>query len=225
MSDHLQRAREYIAIAESADAKRDAYERAADEIIAWVREEPTRTYRDADKSLGRGNDYTGSLVRWRTSGGPGLPFARRPADDSREAERLTERTLRDAGPEVVSRIIDDLPPERRSVIAQRLLADPNTRSAMVDEPEGMAAVESMHHTMRTRKEPVVGDDPLPPPPAFASSFWRAVSAVDAATVELERFGVTGLDARADTRAAAERMTTQAARISESVVDYVVENIA
>jgi hypothetical protein len=139
-------------------------------------------------------------------------------------QRATRQVLREADSHTVERIVEDLPPERRAQLAARFLADPDTRSAMVDEPEGIAAVEAIHQAT-THKQPVRSGEPLPPPPAFASKFWRAVTAVQDANAELERFGVRGVDARPETRVAAERMVTQAADIRDAVADYVVEHIA
>lgn len=226
MDNHLERAREYIAIAESSDAKREAYQRAADEIIAWVHDDPTRSYRDVDRQIGKAEGYAGRLVRWRTNEAQAhhLPFGGM-SERTRKDASTTKSTLRDADDETIGRIVDDLPPERRGVIAQRLLADPDARSAMVDSVDGAAAAEAMHSDLTTRRTPIKSaEDPLPSPPAFASSFWRAVNAIQAANTELERFGVRGLDARPETRAAAERMAAQAADIRDAVVDHVIANI-
>jgi hypothetical protein len=124
-------------------------------------------------------------------------------------------------------ILDRQTPETRARITTQLLADPDTRDHVVERsnPEGVAAVEAMYSELRRRElPPVEYATPLPPPPEFDVRFWYAVNAVQAANVELERFGVRGLDARSETRVAAERMAAQADVLRDAVVDFVVANI-
>src|SRR5262245_22917345 len=132
---------------------------------------------------------------------------------------------RDSKPEDAITIIERQDADARAHIATQLLADPDTRAVMANDPEGLAAAEAIQRTALTQRDPAVADDdPLPPPPAFAAMFWRAVTAVQNANAELERLGVRGLDARPETRAAAERMAVQSNDIRNAVVDFVVDHI-
>lgn len=65
--DHLERAKEFIAVAESGDAKIEAYRRAADEIRAAQSADPTMGLRAIGERLGRSRNWVGTLVTWRTS--------------------------------------------------------------------------------------------------------------------------------------------------------------
>jgi hypothetical protein len=139
-------------------------------------------------------------------------------------ESVTGGRPRDGKTEDAVTILERQTPEDRGRVVTRLLADPDTRSVVGQHPEGVAAVESMQSDIDRRREPLMTSAPLTPPPAFASKFWRAVTAMQDANAELERFGVKGLESTSDTRAAAERLADQAAHVRTAVVDYVVENI-
>jgi hypothetical protein len=81
---HLEAARGYIAVAESGDAKREAYRKAADEILAAMTEDDSLTQRKVGERIGKGHAWVGKLLRW--AGSPenqGLPFARDPENDFR----------------------------------------------------------------------------------------------------------------------------------------------
>jgi hypothetical protein len=120
-TDHLSRARDYITIAESGDAKREAYAKAADEIIAWLDEDKTRSAREASRILGRENDYAGALVRWRTSDRPGTPFSRDTAEGKGrgavEATRILRERPQDVVPEIAKAIQEN--PELAEQIARQ----------------------------------------------------------------------------------------------------------
>lgn len=131
---------------------------------------------------------------------------------------------RDGKPEDALTIIGRQGPEERGQLVTQLLTDPDTRAAVVTQARGVAAVEAMHHSVQTNREPVRHSDELPPPPEFAPAFWRAVTAVHAAHGELLRWGVRDLEATPHTREAAEQMRAQADDIGHAVADYVVDNI-
>lgn len=62
-----------------------------------------------------------------------------------------------------------------------------------------------------------GYEPLPPPPAFASNFWRAVGYVGAAHEQMERFGIDTLDLDAHACEAALRLRRQANEIADALL--------
>jgi len=72
--DRIALAKRYLTIAESADSKREAYEAAADELIAWLDENKARSLQEASRRLGRSLTYAGKLVRWRTKGSERTPL-------------------------------------------------------------------------------------------------------------------------------------------------------
>jgi hypothetical protein len=135
MTNHLETAREYIAIAESSDSKRAAYEHAADAVRAWIHEDPARSYRDVDRQLGTSEGYAGRLVRWRTSEDPGLPFARTPARYQAEDDSTARRVAVER-PDVIVDALRDAPPEVREQVARSL---PPTPEPVEPIAEGTAA--------------------------------------------------------------------------------------
>lgn len=75
MSSHIEKAREYISIAESGDAKREAYTKAADEILAAKAEDPTLTQRQIGEQLDKSRTWIQDLLRWHKARDHGLPFS------------------------------------------------------------------------------------------------------------------------------------------------------
>jgi hypothetical protein len=132
---------------------------------------------------------------------------------------------RDSKPADAVAIIERQSVESRGEIVAQLLTDPETREAVVDHVRGAAAVESMHHTIQTKRAPVGQPElVMPPSPEFASAFWRAAGAVHTAHAELMRWGVRDLEADHHTREAAESLRSQAAEVGHAVADFVVDNI-
>lgn len=118
VAEHLAQARECIAIGDAADAKTAAYEAAADHIIAAQREDTTLSYREIGRQVGKSDVWVGQLVRWRTTANaPSQPFSRPEGETERRDQSTTKGVLATAEPEVVERIVADLPPERRDVVA------------------------------------------------------------------------------------------------------------
>jgi hypothetical protein len=62
---HLEAAAAYIAVAESGDAKRAAYEQAADEILAAQGEDPKLTQRQIGAAIGKSQTWVRELLLWR----------------------------------------------------------------------------------------------------------------------------------------------------------------
>lgn len=104
------------------------------------------------------------------------------------------------------------------------LRDESTRARVLASPEGLSAVERAGidaHALGAR--PTERAEPLPPPPRFASAFWRAVQDVEIAHEQMEKFGLGSLALEPAAREAAERLQRQAAEIAAAVGEAVVEN--
>ena len=114
-SKRLDRAREFLAIAESGDAKREAYKRAAEEIAAHKAETG-----DSDASLarmiGRKQPFVSKLLKWRDTGfAAATPFLMDPQATQRAAQSHAKRVLSD--PTSRKELLDSLDPEVRTHVA------------------------------------------------------------------------------------------------------------
>jgi len=117
--DRLALAREYIAIAESQDAKREAYQKAADEIIEAQK---TMGYRAIAKAVGKSDHWVKTLVQWRTSGTPGsTPFGgkdRMAKGAAAETRKVLAEQPQSVAPEIAKAMED---PEVRQEVAKHML--------------------------------------------------------------------------------------------------------
>lgn len=117
--NRLVRAKHYLAIAESKDSKREAYKRAAKEIVAH-REITGDTWKQIADALGRAPFYVTKLRDWFDAGcKTETPWAHGGDSDHRRGSDVaaTKRILREQPMEVVERVINDLPPRRQAQIA------------------------------------------------------------------------------------------------------------
>jgi hypothetical protein len=103
---HLEAAAAYIAVAESGDAKREAYKKAADEILAALAEDPKLTQKQVAGQIGRREPWVSELLTWRKVRVHELPFAQ------------TDRQVRYRERQVPTQHED------RVEMATKLLADP-----------------------------------------------------------------------------------------------------
>lgn len=106
-TDHLALAREYIAKGD------EFYARAADEIIAWLAEDPTRSQQSAADVVGRSSTWVGNLVRSRTSDPRADGLSVDWNSGSNKRDEVAERVLKD--PEQRKQIIASMPTEARRV--------------------------------------------------------------------------------------------------------------
>lgn len=107
-TDHLAKAKDYIAIAESGDSKLAAFRKAADEIIRARKADHRLTWPEVGQGIGRSDRYAKHLVHWRTKGEPGNPpFARDTAEAKGRGAVEAKRVLKD--PERYDEIIPELP--------------------------------------------------------------------------------------------------------------------
>jgi hypothetical protein len=118
---HLDNARAHIAVAESGDAKRAAYEQAADEIVAAMATDETLTQVEVGRRIGKGRTWVQDLIAWRRARRDGLPFAH--GRDVRYRER-----------KVPTEHVD------RVEMAAKLLADPEVAKGVLETPAAARSV-------------------------------------------------------------------------------------
>lgn len=129
MDPHVERARQIADALDSPDREQTLHEQFHAEWKAWEAEDPTRTMAAFDREIGRGNDYTGRIVRFCT----GSAAARTPFSDeqSGRAMRGARTVLRD--PEQRKAVIESLTPEEKTDLAAEVMDDDETAEAVLDE--------------------------------------------------------------------------------------------
>jgi hypothetical protein len=107
---HVERARQIADAIDSPDRENTLYEQFYAEWKAWEAEDLTRGMKTFDRAIGRGNDYTGRIVRFVTGGARERqgPFGGAEANASRERSKA-KRVLRESEPEQIQALVDDLP--------------------------------------------------------------------------------------------------------------------
>jgi hypothetical protein len=112
---HLERAREFLAIAESGDAKREAYMRAAEEIAAH-RADTKESMSSIAILLGCSAEKVRKLMQWRdTQYKAATPFLMDTQATARAAHSHAKRVLSD--PATRQALLNDLDPEVRTHLA------------------------------------------------------------------------------------------------------------
>jgi hypothetical protein len=127
---HLAAAVEYLAIAESGDAEKSAYEHAADEIIAAMEADPTLGQEAIGRRVGKSRMWVRRLVAWRTSGtSSASPFTREAREERGEAspDDSTAKKVARERPEAFAAAFEQAPPEAKRKIAQRISQAPEIR--------------------------------------------------------------------------------------------------
>jgi hypothetical protein len=129
---HLLAAAEYLAIAESSDATRAAYEHAADEIIAAQKEDPTLSNVQVGRRLKRSERWVRDLLRWRPTASDSnpSPFTRaaRAAHGATNPDDSTAKKVARERPDAFVKAFEQAPPEAKRQIAQRISRAPEVRS-------------------------------------------------------------------------------------------------
>jgi hypothetical protein len=124
---HIESAIKYVKIAESEDASIAAYEQAADSIMAAQKADPTLSLSEISRRMGRGHDYAGSLVRWRTSESrthkASSPFART-EDYSNKRSTATVNRVANEDPDKYVKAYEEASPEAKRKIAEKISKDP-----------------------------------------------------------------------------------------------------
>jgi hypothetical protein len=132
LAERLARAKHYLAIAESQDSKREAYWKAAEDIIAAF--QAGDSYASIDRELGRKKDYSRRLADWRRAGavnGTDLPFTETgPRRVTRDgiAGALADETRRDAAAVEVAKAMEE-PEVARAIVKA---ATPKVRRRILD---------------------------------------------------------------------------------------------
>lgn len=204
MPDHLTAAADFIARGENY------YRRAADEIVAAMREDTTLSYREVGRRLDRDESWVRRLVQWRTSAAPATPFGG-PAERARRDDLAARKVLRER-PEVIASALADAEPDVRERVVDRLVSTPKGASVVLGAARQLRAHEA--------RPPAV--EPLPSPPSFSAAFWRAVTAVDVAYDVLDRYGVGDALVEPETREAAERLRREAGELAAAVIESAIE---
>jgi hypothetical protein len=150
LHDLLKKAASYIAIAESQDSTREAYIRAADAIVEWLREDATRSARDASRILNRSEGYAGQLVRWRTSDRPGSPFARDTAEAKGRGAVEAQRVMQENPDLVKQHIIDNPEIAREAARESSAVADAAGTGSLERGAEEFRARNPEGHDRMTR---------------------------------------------------------------------------
>ena len=131
---HLERAKEYLAIAESGDSKREAYKAAAEEIAAAIGEGNTQVY--VATYIGKSQKHISQMLKWRKSGYEAdTPWLADTGATTRAAVSHTKAILRDAPLEQVETILASVPVSRRAALATALVAQGDVADAIHADPE------------------------------------------------------------------------------------------
>lgn len=130
-TDHLAKARDYIAIAESGDAKNAAYMSAAIEI-----RDASVSIREAQDFLGKNKEWVRRLLKWAEKfewGGedPSHPPFGGPEENEARYERADRRKVEDIiseRPEIVAEAIAKAPAETQRKLADEIVKRPTESS-------------------------------------------------------------------------------------------------
>ena len=103
---HVVRAKEFLAVAESRDSKREAYKRAAHEVAAAIADGMNQS--SVATAVGRSKSFIEKLLTWRRSGFKAdTPWLHDGGATDRAARSHTRRVLSE--PDSARRVIKDLP--------------------------------------------------------------------------------------------------------------------
>lgn len=144
---HVERARQIADALDSPDQERTLHEQFYAEWEAWEAEDATRTMAAFDREIGRGNDYTGRIVRFVTGRARGAesPFGGESRQQARD--RSTAKSVI-SNPEQRKQVIASLPPRQlEEVIA----------TAQDVAVERVRAQRAEHNTTPTVEELMGGD--------------------------------------------------------------------
>lgn len=160
--DLLREAKLCLAIAESKDAKREAYKRAANAMVAY-RKETRCTITLLASNVGRDKSFISRLLKWQESGFKAeTPFLMDEQATERASISHTKKVLREQPMEQIERIMEDLPAPRVAKIAQAALGRTGVPREMAKDNEASATVtrasgaiheqRSSDHKRRSRPE-------------------------------------------------------------------------
>lgn len=113
---HLATAKEYVAKGETF------YRKAAEEIVAAQKADPTLTLREVDRKIGWYAGKAGHIVRWITSGAYTEQALPRSEPEGAVAQRHARSVLREAPPERIAEMLSDPKISRKVSEAQQIVA-------------------------------------------------------------------------------------------------------
>lgn len=117
----LDRAKHYLAIAESGDARREAYRQATEEIVAAKQEDPALTNVQVATFMGRSHTYVDKLLRWRATGyDAATPFLADEQATTRAANSHARKVLRER-PEVLAQELAQQPVDVQAAFAEQVV--------------------------------------------------------------------------------------------------------
>jgi hypothetical protein len=154
-SEHLARAKEFLAIAESDNSKREAYKMAAEEVAAAISKGATQMV--VATTIGKSREFVKTLLKWRDSGFESeTPWLMDKQATSRAALSHTKATLRNAPLEQIERIVESLTPAEAAKLAQAALGKPGIADEMLKNPDQSHAVglvsAQVHQQMEERSK-------------------------------------------------------------------------
>ena len=132
-ASRLARAKEYLAIAESEDSKREAYKAAAEEIAAHIAETGD-SLRQVARNLQVADVTVGKLLRWRDEGYPEgtTPYTLPDQNGSKPTDRAAVSHTR--------KVLKERPAEVAADIA-KAMEDPEVAKAIADQMSGSERAE------------------------------------------------------------------------------------
>jgi hypothetical protein len=153
MNQHLEKAKEYLAIAESGDSKREAYRRAAGEIAAAIGEGASKSA--VATANGKSRGFVRALVDWHESGYKAeTPWLADDQATTRAARSHARSVIRD--PEQRRELVEALEDEERDELRQAIWdkdlkeasKDPNLEKA--HKRHRRQSMEDMSHVVIRR---------------------------------------------------------------------------
>lgn len=146
----LTRARSYLAIAESKDARREAYEQAADEIRAYMQETGV-TVGQVAKDIGYGVDALRRVLKWRESGADGMPFEKSATTATKaHARRMLRERPEEIAPEIAKAMED---PDVREAVAEHVSKAAAAALNDAAKAKGLPDVTDVHRKAKEAEQP------------------------------------------------------------------------
>jgi transposase len=134
--DRIARAKEFLAIAESKDSKREAYIKAAEEIAAHKTDSGESNERIAIR-LDKSESTIDKILQWRKSGYEAeTPFLMDEGATTRAARSHAKTVLKNS--EQRTKVLDELPEEDQVEVAREILAKPKVQKAFAENRKASA---------------------------------------------------------------------------------------
>jgi hypothetical protein len=168
MNVHVERARQIADALESQDVEQTLHEQFVAEWKAWEAEDPTRTMAAFDRAIGRGNDYTGRLVRFVTGSATSRTSPFYGNEEGRRKDRATAARVIREQPEVIAEFLDEEPEVHARILDAVEERRQRTASPPAPRPDRGAAARIEHGWERVyyaakdqlkRMQDVAAEDP------------------------------------------------------------------